>query len=169
VSPLVTDVGKKALIALRWSAAARLAGQALSWVITIVVIRLLSPADYGLVAMSVILPTTLYLINDLGLDVVLVQNQSPDTAFVRQVFGVVIVINLLCALLLLLGGCGAQDSRGQTASPAATPTPTAAPTPSRTTPVAICMAASNPREMARLPELSGTKSTSLGFTTTSAI
>ncbi len=97
------DVGKKALVALRWSAAARLAGQALSWMITIVVIRLLSPADYGLLAMAVVLPTALYLINDLGLDVVLVQNQTPDRAFLRQVFGVVIVINLLCALLLLLG------------------------------------------------------------------
>ena len=97
------DVGQKALIALRWSAASRLAGQALSWGITIMVIRLLSPADYGLLAMAVILPTTLYLINDLGLDVVLVQNQAPDTAFLRQVFGLVVAINLLCALLLLLG------------------------------------------------------------------
>jgi O-antigen/teichoic acid export membrane protein len=99
----VTDVGKKALDALRWSAAARLVGQALSWMITIVVIRLLTPADYGLLAMAVILPTTLYLINDLGLDVVIVQNQTPDPAFLRQVFGVVIAINLVCALILLLG------------------------------------------------------------------
>jgi teichuronic acid exporter len=103
VSPPGTDVGKRALIALRWAAAARLAGQALSWIVTVVVIRLLSPADYGLLAMAVILPTTLYLINDLGLDVVLVQNQAPDPAFLRQVFGVVIAINLLCAGLLLLG------------------------------------------------------------------
>src|SRR4029077_15697266 len=80
VSPPGTDVGKRALIALRWAAAARLAGQALSWIVTVVVIRLLSPADYGLLAMAVILPTTLYLINDLGLDVVLVQNQAPDPA-----------------------------------------------------------------------------------------
>ena len=103
MTPPVVDVGQKALDALRWSAAARLAGQALSWMITIVVIRLLSPADYGLLAMAVVLPTTLYLINDLGLDVVLVQNQTPDTAFLRQVFGVVIAINLVCALILLLG------------------------------------------------------------------
>jgi len=98
----VSDVGKKALIAVRWAATARLAGQVLSWAMTIVVIRLLSPVDYGLIAMAMILPSALYLINDLGLDVVLVQNQAPDIAFIRQVFGVVMVINLVCALLLVV-------------------------------------------------------------------
>src|SRR5690242_8960776 len=69
---------------------------------TIFVIRLLSPADYGVLAMAAILPAVLYLLNDLGLDVVLVQRQAGnDTIFRRQVFGVVIVINLLCALILV--------------------------------------------------------------------
>jgi O-antigen/teichoic acid export membrane protein len=102
VSPLASPVGAKVLSALRWSATTRLIGQAVTWTMTIFVIRLLSPADYGVLAMAVILPAVLYFLNDLGLDVVLVQRQAGnDTIFRRQVFGVVIVINLLCALILV--------------------------------------------------------------------
>ena len=102
MSPLASPVGAKVLSALRWSATTRLIGQAATWAMTIFVIRLLSPADYGVLAMAAILPAVLYLLNDLGLDVVLVQRQAGnDTIFRRQVFGVVIVINLLCALILV--------------------------------------------------------------------
>ena len=94
-------VGAKVLSALRWSAATRLVGQAASWAMTVFVIRLLSPSDYGVLAMAVILPTALYLLNDLGLDVVLVQRLAPGEEFRRQVFGVVIAVNLLCALILI--------------------------------------------------------------------
>jgi teichuronic acid exporter len=97
------DVGGKVVSALRWSAASRLAGSALSWVMTILVIRLLSPSDYGVLAMAVILPSALYLLNDLGLDVVLVQQQDADERLRRQVFGIVIVANLLCAGVLVVG------------------------------------------------------------------
>ncbi|HSB40595.1 MAG TPA: oligosaccharide flippase family protein, partial [Methylomirabilota bacterium] len=97
------DVGDKVITALRWSAAARLTGSLLSWAMTIFVIRLLSPSDYGVLAMAIILPSVLYLLNDLGLDVVLVQRQVSDQILGRQVFGVVIVLNLLCAGILVAG------------------------------------------------------------------
>src|SRR5574342_501412 len=97
------NIGEKVVTALRWSAATRLAGQVVSWLMTIVVIRLLAPSDYGLLAMAVILPSALYLLNDLGLDVVLVQRQAPDDCLRRQVFGIVLVLNALCALVLILG------------------------------------------------------------------
>lgn len=98
----MTDFGHKVVTALRWSVAARIVAPLLSWAMTIVVIRLLSPADYGLVAIAAILPSALYLVNDLGLDIVLVQKQAPGEAFRRQVFGVVLVINLFCVLILNL-------------------------------------------------------------------
>jgi teichuronic acid exporter len=103
VGPPAIPVGAKVLSALRWSAATRLLGQVVSWMMTIVVIRLLAPADYGVLAMAVILPSVLYLLNDLGLDVVLVQQLAPDERFRRQVFGVVIGVNLLCVLVLVAG------------------------------------------------------------------
>jgi O-antigen/teichoic acid export membrane protein len=97
------DVGGKVVTALRWSAATRFVSSILSWVMTIFVIRLLSPADYGVLAMAVILPSALYLLNDLGLDVVLVQQQGSDALLRRQVFGVVIVANILCAGSVIVG------------------------------------------------------------------
>ena len=80
-----TPVGAKVLSALRWSAATRLVSQAVSWAMTVFVIRLLSPSDYGVLAMAVILPSALYLLNDLGLDVVLVQRLAPGEEFRRLV------------------------------------------------------------------------------------
>lgn len=97
------ELAEKVGTALRWSTAARLAGVGISWIMTIIVIRLLSPSDYGVLAMAVILPSAFFLLNDLGLDVVLVQHREPGELLRRQVFGVVITINLLCALILVLG------------------------------------------------------------------
>jgi O-antigen/teichoic acid export membrane protein len=97
------NVGDKVITALRWSAAAKLTGSLLSWAMTIFVIRLLSPSDYGVLAMAIILPSVLYLLNDLGLDVVLVQRRVSDPVLGRQVFGVVIVLNLLCVGILIAG------------------------------------------------------------------
>lgn len=96
------ELAEKVGTALRWSAAARLICMGISWLMTIIVIRLLSPTDYGVLAMAVILPSMFFLLNDLGLDVVLVQRRDWDGLLHRQVFGVVILINLLCAMTLVL-------------------------------------------------------------------
>lgn len=89
------DIRSKVLTALRWTAAARFLGQLFSWTITIVVIRLLSPSDYGLMAMAIAITSFLYLVNSLGLDAVLVQKRDLDEVTRRQVFSIVIVINAL--------------------------------------------------------------------------
>ena len=40
------------LHSLKWLAGARFAGQLVAWAITIVVIRILKPSDYGLMAIA---------------------------------------------------------------------------------------------------------------------
>ncbi len=97
------DIRSKVMSALRWSAAARFTGQAVSWGITIMVIRLLSPGDYGLMAMAMVVVSLLVLLNTLGLDAVLVQDKTLDEQMTRQIFGVVIVVNMFFFALLLLG------------------------------------------------------------------
>ena len=59
------DIRSKVMSALRWSAAACFSVQAVSWVITIMVMRLLSPGDYGLMAMAMVLVCFLVLLNTL--------------------------------------------------------------------------------------------------------
>lgn len=97
------DIRSKVMSALRWSAAARFLGQAVSWGITIMVIRLLSPGDYGLTAMAMVLVSFLVLLNTVGLDAVLVQGKDIDEQMTRQIFGVVIVVNTLFFALLFFG------------------------------------------------------------------
>ncbi|MDX1734918.1 MAG: lipopolysaccharide biosynthesis protein [Halioglobus sp.] len=96
----MTDIRTRVMSALRWSAAARFFGQAISWCITIVVIRMLSPGDYGLMAMGTVLVSFLFLLNTLGLDAILVQEKNLEEHTRRQVFGVVILMN--CAWFVLL-------------------------------------------------------------------
>ncbi|NQX89711.1 MAG: lipopolysaccharide biosynthesis protein [Halioglobus sp.] len=97
------DIRSKVISALRWSATSRLIGQVLSWAITVYVIRLLSPADYGLMAMAMVVVSFLILLNTLGLDAVLVQDSALDESSRRQVFGVVIVANVVCFIVVCFG------------------------------------------------------------------
>lgn len=94
------EIRGKVMTALRWSAAARFLGQAVSWAITILVIRLLSPGDYGLMAMAMVVVSLLVLLNTLGLDAVLVQDKMLDELMRRKIFGIIVVVN--CAFFLLL-------------------------------------------------------------------
>src|SRR5712691_6392620 len=70
------DVRTKVLIALRWTTMSKLLGQVVSWTVTLYVIRILSPEDYGLMAMATVPIAFFYLLNTAGLDAVLVQKQE---------------------------------------------------------------------------------------------
>ncbi len=97
------DIRSKVMSALRWTAAARLVGQVISWAITILVIRMLTPGDYGLMAMGTVLVSLLFLLNTVGLDAILVQDKDLDEPARRKIFGVIILMNVCCFLLLFLG------------------------------------------------------------------
>jgi O-antigen/teichoic acid export membrane protein len=81
---------------------ARFAGQLMAWAITIVVIRILTPEDYGLMSMSVVVISLLILANTFGLDAILVQRKDLDEASRRQIFGFVILLNLCLFALLFV-------------------------------------------------------------------
>lgn len=91
------------LSGLKWTAGAKLGGQIITWGITIFVMRLLSPEDYGLQAMASIFVAFLLMMAEFGLGPALVQKQDIDEFKLRQAFGIVIVVNLslLIALNLL--------------------------------------------------------------------
>lgn len=92
----------KVLTALRWTVIARFSGQIITWAVTIFVIRILSPADYGMMAMAMVLASLLFLINNIGLETVLVQKQDLDDETRSRIFGIVIVTNLSCFLIMIL-------------------------------------------------------------------
>ena len=88
------DFRQKVLSGLYWTGAARLLGQIWSWAITIVVIRLLSPADYGLLAMATVFVEFFGMMAQFGVGTALVQAAEIDERKLRQMFGFAIVVNV---------------------------------------------------------------------------
>lgn len=76
--------------------------QVITWSITLVVIRLLTPADYGLLAMAMVFVSFLAMFSELGLGAAVVQKGELDEPLLRRVFGVILVIHFSLAALLAL-------------------------------------------------------------------
>ena len=65
----------KVLSGARWAVILRLFGQAISWLSTIIVVRFISPEDYGLNAMLEAPLELLALLSTFGLDLALVRSK----------------------------------------------------------------------------------------------
>src|SRR5689334_16020578 len=92
----------RVVVGLWWTAGSRLLEQVCTWAITIVVMRLLSPADYGLLAMATIFTAFLSMMAELGLGNAVVQAAKIEEIQLRRVFGLVLLVNLSLFTLLLL-------------------------------------------------------------------
>ena len=66
------DLDRSLLRGLAWTGAARWATQLLSWASTVVVARLLTPTDYGLVGMALVYLSFMQLVNEFGLGAAIV-------------------------------------------------------------------------------------------------
>lgn len=84
---------------LRWVTATRAIAQLLTWASTFVVIRLLSPTEFGLAALAGLFASFLSVLNELGFSVALVQRQTRDPETLKHVFGAL----LAAGALLMLG------------------------------------------------------------------
>ena len=92
---------QKVLSGLIWTAGTRFLGQILTWAITVVVIRLLSPSDYGLLAMATVFVSFLVLMSEAGFGAALVQAPELDNLKLRSIFGAVILIHSALFVLLV--------------------------------------------------------------------
>lgn len=97
------DISDKVISALRWATIARFGAQLISWCVTIFVIRILTPEDYGMIAMVAVVTSFLVLINSLGQDAVLVQRPNLSDDERQRIFGIVVTINLAFFAILQLG------------------------------------------------------------------
>jgi teichuronic acid exporter len=85
---------------LGWVAGTNFLGQLATWSITIVVMRLLSPTDYGLLAMASVFVAFLGLMATAGLGPAIVQAGTLDDAILRQLLGLIIIVNAVLFCLL---------------------------------------------------------------------
>ena len=95
-------IEKQAVTAIKWMSLAKAFCQLLSWAITLVVIRILSPADYGVVAIAAVLISFLSTIAELGLGAAIVQARHSTPEVVARVTGAVFVLHFVCVGILIL-------------------------------------------------------------------
>lgn len=88
---------------MAWTAALRWPAQAISWIATAYAARLLAPGDYGLVSMAMIAIGLVRMVEDFGLDAILVQDRTIVGEQHARLAGFVIATGVvLCALFMLL-------------------------------------------------------------------
>lgn len=87
---------------LKWSALGKIAAQVVSWFITIYVIRLLDPKDYGLMAMISVVIVFMSLFNEFGLGSAIIQAREIDDESIGAVAGAVALLGIFLSVLLAL-------------------------------------------------------------------
>lgn len=97
----MADLKQKVLSGLKWSVGGRAASQLATWASTIIVMRLLQPEDYGLMAMAAFFVALCMLLNELGMSAALVQAKELTDTLLRQMFGVVIIGNGAFFILMI--------------------------------------------------------------------
>lgn len=90
----------RSAVAWRWGA--QVGAQIITWTSTFLVVRLLDPSDYGLFAMSQVVVTALAFLNGQSFATSIVQTDRLDKRRVAQVFGMLLLANVLLATIQFL-------------------------------------------------------------------
>lgn len=98
VTGLAPDFGQKIRRAVIWRSGSQIAGQMIAWGSTFLVIRILTPEDYGLFAMTQVMLVLLTLLSGHGLASAAIQRQDVDERAMRQIFGLLLLLNGALAL-----------------------------------------------------------------------
>ncbi len=88
--------------AVIWRSGTQIVGQIITWASTFLVIRLLSPSDYGLYAMTAVVLGLLSLVNGYGLANALIQKREVTPYMLRQLFGMLVVLNVTLAAIQIV-------------------------------------------------------------------
>ena len=89
------SIRHRVLSGLRWTVLARSTMQLITWASTLIVVRLLSPTDYGLLAMATVVAFYLMMLGEMGLTAALVQRRDIDLATQRSIFGALLIAGVL--------------------------------------------------------------------------
>ena len=87
---------------LAWTGAARLLAQVLSWAATLLVARLLTESDYGIVGMATVYLGIVQLINEFGLGAAVIRDSALDEAQCADLGGVSVALGFFFFALSIL-------------------------------------------------------------------
>src|SRR6266576_1979812 len=104
----VRALDRSLLRGVAWTAAAKWASQALSWISWLIVARLLTPEDYGLVGMAAIYLGLITLVAEFGLGTAVLAVRELSVAQINQLNGLAVLLGLAslvasCAVAIPLG------------------------------------------------------------------
>jgi teichuronic acid exporter len=97
------SIESQAISGLKWTGAARFISQIVSWAVTLIVVRLLAPADYGVVAVSAVIISIFATAAELGLGASLVQAPKLDREALARVAGLAMLLNIGLGAVVALG------------------------------------------------------------------
>src|SRR5262245_14976564 len=103
------DLKAKAIKSTAWYVATRLWIQLFSWLVTVVLARILTPADYGLFAMAFTIITFLELFQEFGLGVSIVQRQDLTKPQINAIFWIISLASLGLVVVAFLGANAAVE------------------------------------------------------------
>ncbi|MBI5643636.1 MAG: MOP flippase family protein [Deltaproteobacteria bacterium] len=93
---------ERVVSAVFWFGISKMLGQAISWVITIYVVRILSPDDYGLMTMTGTFTGFILLFNEIGLGPAIIQKQTISEEELSNLFWLIIFYNIFIYAALYL-------------------------------------------------------------------
>ena len=104
------DLVRSAVI---WRSGTQILGQIITWASTFLVIRILDPSDYGLYAMAAVILNLLSLINGFGIANAAIREGDLRPHTIRQVFGMLVLLNAGLATLQFAAAGLIADYFGQ--------------------------------------------------------
>ena len=87
------DFGRRIRRAVIWRSGSQIAGQIVAWASTFLVIRILTPEDYGLFALTQVMLMLFNLLNGYGLASAIIQRDEVAKQELRQIFGLLLLLN----------------------------------------------------------------------------
>ena len=109
---MTADLGASVKRAVIWRSGSQIASQRVAWSATLLVIRILDPADYGLFAMTQVVIVLLNFLNGYGFAGSLIREPELTERRIRQAFGMLLLVNGGLALLQIgLAPLAAADHR----------------------------------------------------------
>lgn len=97
-----SNIKKLAASGLRWAILARIGTQTVRWAATIVVIRLLTPDDYGMMAMAMAIISLAMLFNELGVRLVIIRHSNLSCSQIGSLQVFVAALNFFLFMLVVL-------------------------------------------------------------------
>ncbi len=88
--------------AVFWRSGSQIVAQIVMWSATLLVVRMLDPSNYGLFAMTQVISAIFAVFNGSGFASALVQSDTADENQIAQVFGMMILLNVMLATVQVI-------------------------------------------------------------------